>query len=66
MWERFFDRHPLVPLPTINCKHARVENDLVRIFKNLLGGVGRGAGVSVHNCVIDLMPDNLDGVDGGV
>ena len=32
----------------------------------MLDGIGCGAGVSVRECIIDLLLDNLDGVCGGV
>ena len=64
--ERFVDCRQLVPLPTISCKNACVENELVRIIDYLFGGVRRGASVSIRDCVIDLMPDNINGVGGGV
>ena len=64
--EHFSDRRPLVPLPKISYKNARVENELVCIVDHLLGGVGCGTGFVVCNNVIDLLPDNLNGVGGGV
>ena len=66
MGERFFVCRPLVLLLTISRKHARVENELVYIVNNLLGGVGRVSVVRVRNCVIYLTLDNIDGVGGGV
>ena len=66
MGERFVDCPPLVPLPRISCKDDSVENKLVCIFDHLLGGVGRGAGIGVRNCVIDIPPEYLDGFCGGV
>ena len=33
---------------------------------DFLGGVRRGSGVSVRNCVIDMPPDDLNGIGGGV
>ena len=62
----FFNLHPLVPITKIIHGHALAENELVRIVEDLLGGVGRGASVSVHKYIIDLTPDDLDGVGGGV
>ena len=64
MREIFVVCSPLVTLPKISCKHARVEDELVCIVDNLLGGVGRGSIVSERDCVIDMTPDNLDGVGG--
>ena len=66
MGERFVSRRPLVPLLTISRKNSCVENELVHIVYNLLGRVGRGAGVIVHDYVIDLMPYYLDVIGGGV
>ena len=57
---------PLVPLPTISSKNALVENQLVGVVHNLLGQVGCGAGVRICGRVIDLTPDDLNGVIGGV
>ena len=64
--ERFPDHCPLVPLPTISRKNVCVENELICIVNHLLGGVDRGAGIGVCDCVIDLPPDNLYGVCGGI
>ena len=66
MGERFVDRRPLVPLSTISRKNACVENDLVCIVDHFLGGVRRGAGVGIRDCVIDIPPDNLNGFGGGI
>ena len=66
MGGRFVDCCLLVPLPTISRKNSRVENELVCIVDHLLGGVGRGAGVGVRDCVINLPSDDLDGVDRGL
>ena len=66
MGESFVSRRPLVPLPKISSKNDRVENQLVGVVHNLLGQVGCGAGVSICDGVIDLTPDNLNGVGGGV
>ena len=66
MGERFSVRRLIVPLLTISRKNTRVENELICVVNDLLGGLGRGASVGVCNCVIDLPSDNLDGVGGGV
>ena len=66
MGERFVDRRLLVPLPTVNHENSRVENEVVCIVCHLLGGVGSGYGVGICDCVIDLTPDDLDWVSGGV
>ena len=66
MGERFVIHRPLVPLPTISSEIFCVEHKLVGVVHNLLGKVGRGAGVGVYDVVIDLTPDNLDGVGGSV
>ena len=66
MGEHFFDRRPLVPLPTISSENTRVEDELVYIVDHLLGGVGHGAAVGVRYCVINMPQDNLDGVGGTV
>ena len=66
MGECFVVRRPLVPLPTIYRENTRVENKLISVVNALLRGVGRGAGVSVRNCVIDLPPENLDRVGRGI
>ena len=66
MGERFVSIRSLVPLPTISSENTCVEHKLVGVVHYLLWRVGCGAGVGVCDSVIDLMPDNLDGVDGGV
>ena len=55
---------PLVPLPTISIKNAHVENHLVGVVHNLLGQVGCGTGVVICESVIDMTPDELNGVSG--
>ena len=66
MGDSFVARRPLVPLPTICRENTSVENELICIVNYLLGGVGRGSGVGVREFVINLLPDNLDVVGGGV
>ena len=66
MGEHFVILRPLVPLPTIYCKNTCVENELIQVVHDLLRRVGRGAGIGVRNCIINLLPDNLNGVGGGV
>ena len=66
MGERFVDQYPLVSLPKISRENTCVENDLVCIVDNFLGGVWCVAGVCVRNCVVDLPPDDLDGVSGSI
>ena len=39
---------------------------MVGVINNLLDGVRRGPVVSVRECVVDYLPDDLDGVGGGV
>ena len=56
----------LVPLPTISSENACVEHNLVGVVHNFLGRVGCVSGVGVCNDVINLTPDNLNGVGGGV
>ena len=58
MGKGFVTRHQLVPLLTIRRKNARVEKDFVGVVNNLLGGVGRGSGAGVCDCVVNLMPDD--------
>ena len=58
--------HPLVSLPKIRRENACAENELVCVVNELLAWVRRGAGVGIFNCVVDLPPDDLDGVSGGV
>ena len=66
MGEHFVSLRPLVPLPTISSENAFVEHKLVGVVHDLLGKVGCGAGVGVCDGIIDQMPDNHDGVGGGV
>ena len=66
MGKCFVSLRPLVPLPTISSKNARVENQLVGVFHDLLGQVRCGAGVGVCDGVIDLTSDDVDGVGGDV
>ena len=66
MGERFVVGRPLVPLPTIYRKNARVEDKLVGVFHDLLVGIGSGDSVSVRDCVINLLPDNLNRDSGCV
>ena len=66
MGEIFVTHRPLAPLSTIYLKNASVEYELVDIFNKLLGVVGRGSGVGIRNCVVDLPPDYLNGVGGGI
>ena len=66
MGEYFVSRRPLVPLPRISRKNACVEYELIRIVHILIGRVGRGIGVGVCNCIIDMTPDDLNGVSGGI
>ena len=64
--ECFVVRCPLVPHPTINREHAHVKNELVCVFNNLFAVVRRRSGVGVHNSVINLPPENLNWVGGGI
>ena len=64
MGERFVSRRPLVPLTTIIIENSSVEHKLVGIVHDLLGQEICGAGVC--DGVIDLTPDNLDGVGGDI
>ena len=66
MRERFVVRWLLVSLPTIFCENTCIENELVCVVKDLLGGVGRGTRAVVDDCVVDLTPYNLEGVSRGV
>ena len=63
---RFSAQRPLVPLPTISRKYSRVEHKLVGVIYHLLAGVWFRPGVGVHNCVVDLTPEDLNGVGRGV
>ena len=56
----------LVPIPKICRENTCVENELIFIVNNFLGGIGRGAGFSVRDCVIYLPLDDFDGVGGGI
>ena len=49
MGEGFVARRPLFPLLIIHRKNTNVENDMLGVVDDLLGGVGHGAGVSVSN-----------------
>ena len=60
MGEGFVARCPLVPVSTIRRKNASVEDELVGIVDDLLGVVGRGSGVDVRDCVINMPPHNLN------
>ena len=66
MGELFFSRRLLVSLPKISSENACVEHKLVGVVHNLLGQVGCGAGVGTCNGAIDMTPDNIDGVGGGI
>ena len=66
MGEIFVSPRPLVPIPKISSKNACVKHKLVGIIHNLIEQVGCGVSVGVCNGVIDMTPDNLDGVGGGI
>ena len=66
MGEYFFSRRPLVLFPEISRKNACVEHKLVVVVHNFLGKLGCGSGVGICYGVINLTPDDLGGVGGGV
>ena len=66
MGEIFVTHRPLAPLSTIYLKNASVEYELVDIFNNLLGVVGRGSGVGIRDLVVNLLQGDLDGDSGQV
>ena len=66
MGESFVSRRPIVPLPTTISGNACVEHKLVGVVHNLLGRLGCRASVNVCDGIINMTPDDLNGVGGGV
>ena len=62
----FYAHRPLVPLPKISHELACVKKEVVDVINHLLDGVWHGPGVVIRDCVVDLPPDDLGGVGGGV
>ena len=66
MGDSFVGRLPLVPLPKVSSENSGVEDKLVSVVHDFLGRIGCGSGIGICNSVIDMTPDNLDGISGGV
>ena len=66
MGECFFARCLLVPLLTIRREYIYVEHELKGVINHLIAGVWPQPGVGVHNYLVDMNPEDLYGVGGGV